>query len=211
MWTIINLDICLKGLATWEDQTRYLMVQLNLSISGTCSFLDVHFRDIPRSAISARSGPNALSVYICVVLKPHCRYILLTCLIPYSMFFTFWLLIIIPVVNITCRDMVSRKPIPLMCIRSHHRVTLLYLSSIPLGEFGTIIGSKYWILWRKFFPFKCGTLGPYFSSSVSTSSCRIGRLWKVLLSTVCSIQFTVCPMMFWNCLAISVIFKSREV
>ena len=49
-----------------------------------------------------------------------------------------------------CRDMVSRKPIPLMCMRSHHWVNLLYLLSIPLGAFGTIIGSTYWILWRNF-------------------------------------------------------------
>ena len=133
MWTIINLDICLKGLATWEDQTRYLMVQLNISISGTCSFLDAHFRDIPRSAISARSGPNALSFYICVVLKPHCRHILLTCLIKSSMFFEFLFWIILPVANIMCRGIVFRKPIPLMYMRSHHRLKFLYLSRIPLG------------------------------------------------------------------------------
>ena len=43
--------------------------------------------------------------------------------------------------------MLFRNPIPLMCMRSQHRVTFLYLSVTPLGTFGTTIGSTCWTLW----------------------------------------------------------------
>ena len=59
-WTIINLEIRLKGMTAQVDRTRYFMLQLNRSISGTCYFLDAQFRDMPRSAISARRGSNLI-------------------------------------------------------------------------------------------------------------------------------------------------------
>ena len=39
-WTIINFEICLKGLDAWLQLTRSLTVQLNRPVSGTCSFLN---------------------------------------------------------------------------------------------------------------------------------------------------------------------------
>ena len=60
-WTIINLEISLKGMTAKVDRARYFMLQLNRSISGTCYFLDDQFRDMPRSAISARRGSNSIS------------------------------------------------------------------------------------------------------------------------------------------------------
>ena len=135
-------------MAACEDWTRYLTVWSNRSISGACSFLDAQFKDIMRSAISARTDSNSLSACLIVILNPHCRYSLWTCLIPSSLFFIFRFLIILPVENIRCRDMLFRKPMPLICMRSHHRATLLYLSRITLGTFGTVIGSTFWILWR---------------------------------------------------------------
>ena len=139
--TIINLDICLKDVAAREYCNNSLTVRLNCSISGTCSFLDAKFRDMPISFISARSGSNLISVCIHVFLKTCCRYSLLNYLILSSMFFTFLFLIILTVVKIICRDILFRKPMPFMCMRSHHRVTFLYLSRMPLGGFGTMIGS----------------------------------------------------------------------
>ena len=46
----------------------------------------------------------------------------------------FLVLIILPVANIMCRDRVLRKPIPLMCMRSQHMVTSLYLPRMILGK-----------------------------------------------------------------------------
>ena len=79
-------------------------------------------------------------------MKPLFRYSLWTCLIPSEMFFIFIVLIIIPVENIMCQDMVFRNPILLMCMGSHHRVAFLYLSRIPLGTFCIMIGSTFLIL-----------------------------------------------------------------
>ena len=136
----------------WADQTRSLMVRLNRSISGTCSLLDTQSRDMTISDIYAHIGSNSLSACMRVILKPRCRYRLWTCVIPLSMLFIFRFLIILTVANIMCRDMVFRKPMPLICMGSHHRVKLLYLSRMTLGKFGTIIGSTCWILWWTILP-----------------------------------------------------------
>ena len=151
-WTIINLDICLKVRDYQGDRTRSLTVQLNCSIPGKCSFLDTQFRDMPISAIFARSSSNFLSSCICMILKPCCRYILLTCLIPSSMSFTFQFLIILTVGNIMCWNMAFSNLMTLMVIRSHYRVNFLYISRITLGGFFTMIGSTWWILWQNFSP-----------------------------------------------------------
>ena len=107
--------------------------------------------------------------------------------------------------------MAIKNPIPLMCMRSQHRVKLLYLSSIPLEELGNMIGSKLLTLWRTFLTCKYGTLGPQILSDIPISSCRIGIFCMMLLSTSCKIYFTSCPMMFWNCLARLALFTSQEV
>ena len=75
IWTIINLEIHLKVMAAWVYWTCFLAVQLNFSISGTCSLLDAHFRDMTRSSISARRGSNSLSACISVILEPRFRHI----------------------------------------------------------------------------------------------------------------------------------------
>ena len=49
-----------------------------------------------------------------------------------------------------CLDMVYRKTMMLMCMRSQHRLTLLYLPIMTLGKFVTIIGYIWWILWQFF-------------------------------------------------------------
>ena len=159
-WTIIHLEISLKVMAAWTDRTFSLVVWLNHSISGTCYFLDGKFREMPRSSISACSGSNYLSSCKHVILKPCCRYSLLTCLIKSSMFFTFLFLIIIPVANIMCWDIMFRNTIPLMCMRSQHRENLFHLSWMTLGTFGTMIGSTCWNLWRTVLPWRYGTLSP---------------------------------------------------
>ena len=158
--TIINLDIHLNGMVSRADLARSLTVRTKRLISGTCSFLDAQFRFIPRAVISLRSGSNSQSVCICVIFKPRCRYNLCTCVIPSAMFSNFRFLIILPVANMMCRDMVLRKPIKLMCMRSHQMVTFLYLSSIVLVKFVILIGSTCCILCRTFLPFICGMLGP---------------------------------------------------
>ena len=66
------------------------------------------------------------------------------------MFFNFWSWIMLTVENKNFWDVVFRKPTPLMCMRSHHRVKLLYLSRITLGKFGTMIGFTCWVLWQIF-------------------------------------------------------------
>ena len=130
----------------------FLAVQLNPSISGTCFFLEAQLREITISAISARRGSNSLSACIHVILKPCWRYALLTCLIPSSMFFTF-----IFFKHTSCGrhnvsgGMVTRNTMPLMCMRSQHGVTFLYLSRMPLGTFVTMIGSTFCTLWLTFF------------------------------------------------------------
>ena len=105
---------------------------------------------MPRSEIYARSGSNSLSACMRVILKPRYSYSLLTCLIPSSMFFNFRFLIIINMENIMCWDMVFRNTMSLTWMSSHHRVTFLYPSRIPLWTFGTMIGSIWWTLWRMF-------------------------------------------------------------
>ena len=52
----------------------------------------------------------------------------------------FSILIILPVANIMCREMLFRKLMMLMCMRSQHGLDLFYLSRMPLVTFGTIIG-----------------------------------------------------------------------
>ena len=122
-------------------RTHYFTVSLNRSISGNCSFLDAQFRDILRSAIYAHRGSNLLSACMRVILKPCCRYSLWTCLIPYLVFFIFRFLIILPVTNIMCQDMVFGKPMVLMCMRSQHSLSFLYLPRMPLGVLGNMTGS----------------------------------------------------------------------
>ena len=101
------------------------------------------------------------------------------------MFFNFRFLITLHVANIICRDMVLRNKIPLMFIISQHKVTLLQLSSLTLWKFGTIISSTCYTLWRTALSCKCVTWVPYMSSSVPTSSRRIGKFCRTLLSTTC--------------------------
>ena len=140
---IIDFEICLKGTSAWVYWTRSLAVQLGSSILGTCSFLHTQFRNMTRLAISGDSGSNSLSECMRLILKPNCRYSLLTFLVPSSMFFTFRFLIIFTVENRICRDMVFRNPMPLMCMRLQHKVKLLYLSRITLGKSGNTIGSTF--------------------------------------------------------------------
>ena len=118
MCNIIRLDISLNGIVAWADLKPSLTVRIKRSILGTCSVLDAQFRFMPRAVISLHSGSNSQSVCICVMLKPSYRYNLCTCMIPYAMLSIFWSLIIITVINMMCRDMVSRKPSTLMCMRS---------------------------------------------------------------------------------------------
>ena len=143
--------------AYWKCSLTFL---LNCSILGTCFFLNVQFREMPRLAISAHCGSNSLSACLRVIFKPRCRYICFTCLVPSSTLFTFRFLIILTVLNIIFRDMVCRNLIPLVWMRSHHRVTFLYLSRIPLYKFDTMIGYTCWTLWCTILPWKCGTLVP---------------------------------------------------
>ena len=121
--TIISLDIFLNGMVDQADLTRSLTVWMKRSISGTCYFLDAQFRFIPRAVISFCSGSISQPVCICVILKPRCRYNVCTCVIPSAMLSTFRFLIILTVENMMCHDMVLRKPIPLMCMRSQQTVT----------------------------------------------------------------------------------------
>ena len=139
-------------------------------------------------------------------LKPCCRYSWWTCLIKYSMLFIFLFLIILTVANIMCQDMVFRNLIPFMCMRSQHTVTLLYLSRMPLGTLGIMIGSTCWILWRTVLPWKYGLLSPQMSSEIPTFSRKIGIFYRMLLSTECRIRFTSWLEMCWNCLARSSLF-----
>ena len=99
-WTAINLEISLKVMHNWAYLTCFLMAWLNCSISGIFSSLDAQFRDMPRLAVSSRTGLNLLSECIHVILKPCCRYSFWTCLNSSSMLFIFRFLIILPVANI---------------------------------------------------------------------------------------------------------------
>ena len=114
------------------------------------------------------------------------------------MFFTFRFLIIIPVENKICQDMVLMNPMPLMCMRYQHKVKFFYLSRMPLGKFVTSIGSTCWNLWHTVLPCKCGTLGLKVSSAIPTYLCMTGKLLRMLLSTACRIRFTGCPVMCLN-------------
>ena len=158
--TIIILDIRLNGTVAQADLTRSSTVQMKRSISWTCYFLDVQFRFIPRAVIYLRSGPNSQSSCICGILKPLWRYNLCTCMIPSAMFSIFRFLIIIPVANMKCHDMVLRKPIPLLCMGSHQIMTSLYLSRMVLGTLVILTGYICWILRRTILTFRCGMLGP---------------------------------------------------
>ena len=89
IWTLIHLEVCLKGIDYREDKTHSLKVQLNHSILGTCYFLDAQLMEIPISAIYVLISLTSLSVCMWVILKPRFRYSLLTCLIPSSTFSIF--------------------------------------------------------------------------------------------------------------------------
>ena len=103
-------------MAGWAYQMRFLMVLLNLSISGTCSLLYSQFGYMPISAITTHKGLNFLSTCMRVILNTSYRYSLWICFILSSVFFIFQLLIIIPVENIMFQGMGSRNPMPLICI-----------------------------------------------------------------------------------------------
>ena len=118
------------------------------------------FRFMPRAVIYLRSGSNSQSVCLCVILKTRCRYNLCTCVIPSAMCSTFLFLIILPVADMMSRDMVLRNPILLMCMRSQHMVTSLYLSMMILETLVILTGSTCCILRRNVLPFRCGMLGP---------------------------------------------------
>ena len=121
--TIISLDIHLNGILAWADLTRSLMVHIKRSSSGTCYFLDAQFRFMPRVVIYLRSGSKSQSVCICMILKSLCRYNLCTYVIPSAIFSNFRFLTILPVANMMYCDMVLKKPITLICMRSHQIVT----------------------------------------------------------------------------------------
>ena len=156
---IISLDIRLNGMVARADLTRSLMVRMKRSISGTCYFLGEQFRFMPREVISLRSGLNSQSVCMYVILKLRCRYNLCTCVIPSAMCSTFWFLVILPVENMICCDMVFRWSIPLMCMRSQQMVTSLYLSMMVLGTMFILTGSTCWILRRTVLTFRCDMPG----------------------------------------------------
>ena len=157
---MIRLDIRLNGMVDRADLTRPLTVRTKRSISGTCSFFDAQFRFIPRSVICLSSGMNSQSVCIYVILKPICRYNLCTCMITSAMLSIFRFLIILSVANMICRDLVSRKPIPSMWMRSQKMVTLLYLSRMVLVTLVILIRSICWILHCTVLPFRCSMLIP---------------------------------------------------
>ena len=138
---IIRLYIRLNGMVDRAYLMRYLTVDIKRSISGKCSFLDAQFRFIPRVVIYLRSVSNLLLVCIYVILKPHFRYRLFTCMILSTMVSMFRFLIVIPVANMTCRDMVLRKPITLMRMSSKTFLNSLYLSRIILGTLVILTGS----------------------------------------------------------------------
>ena len=129
-------------MADQADWTHSFTVRLNCSISGTCSFLDAQFKDMPISAISAPRCSDLLSSRMRVVFKPSCRYIFCTCLIISSILFIVQLLITLPVTNMMCWYMVFRKPMMLMCMRSQNRLNLCHLSRMSLGEIGTIVTGR---------------------------------------------------------------------
>ena len=158
--TIMSLYIHLNGMVALADLTCSLTVRMKRSISGTCYFLDAQFKFMPRPVISLRIGSNSKSVCMCVILKPCCRYNVCTCVILSAMFSIFRFLTILPVANMMCHDMVLRKPIPLMCMRSQYMVTSLYLSRMVLVTLVILTGSTCWILCRTGLPFRCGMLGP---------------------------------------------------
>ena len=158
--TIIGLDIRLNVMVDWTDLTSSLTVRMKRSTSGTCSFFYAQFRFMPRAVISLRSGSNSQSLCMCVILKPRCRYSLCTCVIPSAKCLNFRFLVILPVANMMCHDMVFRKAIPLMCMRSQQMVTYLYVSRMVLGALVILTGSTCCTLRRTVLPFRCGMLSP---------------------------------------------------
>ena len=158
--TIIILNVRLNGMVAQADLTRSLIFRMKRSISGTCSFLDAQFSFMPREVMSLRSGLNLKSLCMCVIMKPRCRYNLCTCVIPSAMCSTFRFLIILLVANMMCREMMLRKLILLMCMRSQKMVTHLYLSRMVLGALVILTGSTCCTLRRTVLSFRCGMLGP---------------------------------------------------
>ena len=159
-WNIIIFKTRAKGMIAWSDWTRSLTVRISHSISGTCYFLLMKLRLMTSSDTSGCSGLDSLSVCMRVIMKPCCKYSLLKLLIPSLMFSIFWFIIILPIPNWIYWYMVLSNPMPLICIRSQHRVILLYLSKKTLWIFDTTTGSKCWNLWWTVSPCKCGILGP---------------------------------------------------
>ena len=131
-------------------------------------------------------------------MKPHCSYNLCTCVIPSAMFFIFCFLIILPVTNMMCRDMVFRKVIPFIFVRQQRMVSFFYLSGMVLGILVILTSSTYLILRRSVLPFSYSMLGLYISSAIRTSSHRIERFCRILLSTACKFCFIGLPVMCWN-------------
>ena len=124
---IINLYNRLNGIVDWEDLTRSITIRIERSISGTYSFLDAQFRFISRAVLSLSSGSNLMSACICLILNLRCKYNLCTWVIPSEMFLIFRGLILLPVENMMCREMVLRKLITLIYMRSQKIVISLYI------------------------------------------------------------------------------------
>ena len=69
-------------------------------------------------------------------------------------------LVILPMENIICWDMLFSNKMQLMFMSSHHRVIFLYLSKMHLGTFGTMIGSTSRTLGGNVLLYKCRKLDP---------------------------------------------------
>ena len=123
-----------------------------------------------------------------MILKPRCRYNLCTFMILSATFSIFRFLIILPVANMMCRDMVLKKPITLLFMRSQKTVSSFYLSRMVLETLFILRVSTCYILRCTVLPFRCGMLGPKTSSAILTSSRRIWKFCRILLSTAWRIQ-----------------------
>ena len=151
----------------------------------------------------------AISMYVCAYEATLQVYLVYLFNFIFSVLY-FPVIIILPVASLMCQYMMFSNTMPLICTRSHHRVTFLYFSIMSLGTIGTITGSTCWILYWTIFPWKCGTLVPCMCSAIPTSYRRIGRFWKILLSNACRIRFICWPVSFCNFFAQSALFTSWE-
>ena len=145
-----------------------------------------------------------------MVLKPHCRYSLCTCLIPSSVLFSLRFLIILTMGNRMCWDIEFRKPMPFMCKRSQHR----WISCI----FNDLIGDA-WYHNRLHMP---NLVPDHFAFKMwHTASIDMlihpnifSKNWgfcRILSSTACRIYFIGCPVMCYNLLTWDALLTSWEV